>query len=117
MLEVRSTTNIRSTGARGFAPQAPLQAAETTVWVVPVLTPTAAPNPYWTVAASTRTTVLQVSPSSGMQIELQIFVLHVQSALPPGSQTAGTSARRGEPATLPMMQRNPTVTPGGSPPG
>ena len=117
MLGVRSTISTRSTGAEGFPPHAPLQAAEITVWVVPVLMPTAPPKPYCTVAASSRTTVLQVSPSSGMQTELQILALHVQEAFPPGSQMAGTSLNRGEPPTLPMMQRNPTVTPGGRPPG
>ena len=117
MLDVRSTTTMRSTGAVGFNPQAPLQAAEMTVWVVPVLTPIAPPKPYWTVAASSSTIALHVSPSEGMQTELQIFALQVQTALPPGSQTPGTSLVRGVPETLPMMQRKPTVTPGGSPPG
>ena len=117
MLDVRSTTSMRSTGDVGLAPHGPLQAAEMTVWLVPDPRPSAGPKRYGTVTSPSMTTVLQMSPSAGTQGDWQIVELQVQSALGPGSQTAGTSDRRGAPPALPMTQRNPTDTPGGSPPG
>ena len=88
-----------------------------TVWLVPESSPTAGPKRYGTVTSPSRTIVLQMSPSAGTHCDWQMVELQVHAAFGPGSQTAGTSDRRGEPPELPMTQRKPTDTPGGSPPG
>ena len=106
MLLVRSMMTTRSSGTVGAAPHGPRHAAEVTIWVVPLVTPTAGPKRNGTVAVEVRTMVLQVSPSAGTHGATHTPALqtHAPKTLGPGLHTDGTSLA----SKTPLLSRSPT---------
>src|SRR3990172_3466196 len=112
MLAVRSMIITTSTGMMGDAPQGPLQAADRTVWVVPLGIPMTLPGPYCTVAVPLTTIVLQVLPAAGLHEATHSEPLQRQTAPEPGLQTVPMSPGSGSPSPFrsPSRHRKLTLT-------
>ena len=112
MLPVRSRIRTTSTGAISDPPQAPLQAADMIVPVLPLLTPTARPNVYCRVTLLARMIVLQMSVgfATGSHGAQHTTPVHFHCELFAANETLhtpGMSMTRGSPLlSIPMRQAN-----------